>query len=54
MFMIMTSVAAVTIGLKDGLIHGIAYRSDLPEELLSAEQYVNGLPHGVAKQEPTQ
>ena len=37
-------------GLKDGLMHGNAYRSDVPGELLSAEPYVDGLPHGVAKQ----
>lgn len=36
--------------LKDGLMHGIAFRSDVPGELLSAEPYAHGLPHGVAKQ----
>jgi hypothetical protein len=36
--------------LKNGLIHGTAYRSDRPGELLSAEPYFNGLPHGTARQ----
>ena len=36
--------------LKDGLLHGVVYRSDVPGELLSAEPYVDGLPHGIAKQ----
>ena len=30
--------------LRDGLMHGIAYRSDVPGELLSAEPYAHGLP----------
>ena len=37
-------------GLKDGLMHGISYRSDVPGHLLSAAPYVNGLPHGTARQ----
>jgi hypothetical protein len=36
--------------LKNGLTHGIAYRSDIPGMLLSAEPYSNGLPHGRARQ----
>jgi hypothetical protein len=36
--------------LKNGLAHGIEYRSDVPGELLSAEPYSNGLPHGTARQ----
>lgn len=36
--------------LKNGLPHGIVYRSDVPGELLSAEPFRNGLPHGVARQ----
>lgn len=36
--------------LKNGLIHGIVYRSDTPGKLLSAEPYSNGLPHGTARQ----
>ncbi len=36
--------------LRNGLIHGITYRSDVPGELLSAAPYSNGLPHGTAKQ----
>ena len=36
--------------LKNGVLHGIAYRSDIPGKLLSAEPYFNGLPHGTAKQ----
>lgn len=36
--------------LKDGLLHGIQYRCDVPGNVLSAEPYFNGLPHGVAKQ----
>src|SRR5262245_3127212 len=37
-------------GLKDGLTHGIMYRFDVPGELLSAEPWADGLPHGLAKQ----
>ena len=36
--------------LRDGLLHGIAYRSDVPGRLLSSEPYAHGLPHGTAKQ----
>jgi hypothetical protein len=36
--------------LRNGMLHGIRYRSDEPGKLLSAEPYFNGLPHGVAKQ----
>jgi hypothetical protein len=36
--------------LKNGVRHGIQYRSDIPGKLLSAEPYFNGLPHGIAKQ----
>jgi len=36
--------------LRDGLMHGIAYRSDVPGEPLSAEPCAHGLPHGTAKQ----
>src|SRR5882757_9650587 len=36
--------------LKNGVVHGIAYRSDIPGKLLSAEPYSNGIPHGTAKQ----
>lgn len=36
--------------LKDGLKNGIEYRSDVPGELLSAEPYAHGLPHGLARQ----
>ena len=36
--------------LKNGVIHGIEYRSDTPGKLLSAETYSNGLPHGKARQ----
>jgi hypothetical protein len=36
--------------LKNGLKHGIEYRSDIPGRLLSAEPYSNGLPHGIARQ----
>jgi antitoxin component YwqK of YwqJK toxin-antitoxin module len=36
--------------IKDGVTHGIVYRSDVPGKLLSAESYFNGMPHGVAKQ----
>jgi hypothetical protein len=36
--------------LKNGVIHGIEYRSDTPGKLLSAEPYSNGFPHGAAKQ----
>ena len=36
--------------LRNGVKHGIVYRSDVPGKLLSAEPYSDGLPHGVAKQ----
>jgi antitoxin component YwqK of YwqJK toxin-antitoxin module len=36
--------------LRNGLLHGIVYRSDVPGELLSAEPYFKGLPHGTARQ----
>jgi len=36
--------------LRNGVKHGIEYRSDIPGKLLSAEPYLNGLPHGVARQ----
>jgi hypothetical protein len=36
--------------LRNGLTHGIVYRSDEPGKLLSAEPYFNGRPHGTAKQ----
>jgi antitoxin component YwqK of YwqJK toxin-antitoxin module len=36
--------------MRNGLTHGIAYRSDEPGKLLSAEPYFNGRPHGTAKQ----
>lgn len=36
--------------LKNGLMHGIAYRCDVPGKVLSAEPYSHGLPHGTAKQ----
>jgi antitoxin component YwqK of YwqJK toxin-antitoxin module len=36
--------------LRNGLTHGIVYRSDKPGKLLSAEPYFSGLPHGTAKQ----
>jgi antitoxin component YwqK of YwqJK toxin-antitoxin module len=36
--------------LRNGLLHGIVYRSDIPGKLLSAEPYANGFPHGKARQ----
>jgi hypothetical protein len=36
--------------LRNGVTHGIEYRSDVPGKLLSAEPYSNGLPHGIARQ----
>jgi ribosomal protein S18 acetylase RimI-like enzyme len=36
--------------LKDGVYHGTVYRWDIPGQLLSSEPYVNGKPHGVARQ----
>jgi hypothetical protein len=36
--------------LRNGVAHGIQYRSDEPGKLLSSEPYFNGLPHGVARQ----
>ena len=36
--------------LRNGLLHGIVYRSDVPGKLLSAEPYFKGFPHGTAKQ----
>jgi hypothetical protein len=36
--------------LKNGMAHGIKYRSDTPGKLLSAEPYSKGLPHGKARQ----
>lgn len=36
--------------LKNGVTHGVVYRSDRPGKLLSAQPCSNGLPHGIAKQ----
>ncbi len=36
--------------LRNGLLHGIVYRSDIPGKLLSAEPYFKGFPHGTASQ----
>jgi hypothetical protein len=36
--------------LKNGVTHGIEYRSDIPGKLHSAEPFSNGLPHGTARQ----
>ena len=36
--------------LKNGVTHGIEYRSDTPGKLISATPYSNGLPHGTARQ----
>ena len=36
--------------LKNGVIHGIVYRSVIPGKLLSAEPYSNGFLHGKARQ----
>jgi len=36
--------------LKNGLLHGVEYRSDIPGKLLSAEPYSNGFAHGTARQ----
>jgi antitoxin component YwqK of YwqJK toxin-antitoxin module len=36
--------------LKNGVRHGIQYRSEIPGKLLSAEPYSNGFPHGTARQ----
>src|SRR5580658_7626027 len=36
--------------LKNGVLHGIAYRFDDPGKLVFAEPYFNGLPHGIARQ----
>lgn len=41
---------AFEYGLKDGRLHGVLYRWDIPGVLLSAEPYVDGLAHGTAMQ----
>jgi antitoxin component YwqK of YwqJK toxin-antitoxin module len=38
------------LSLKNGVLHGIRYRSEIPGKVLSAEPYSNGLPHGTARQ----
>src|SRR2546426_10893870 len=45
-----TGEVAYECPLKNGVIHGIEYHSDIPGKLLSAEPYTNGLPHGTARQ----
>jgi hypothetical protein len=35
---------------RDGVRHGMQYRWDVPEKLLSAEPYEHGVPHGTAHQ----
>jgi hypothetical protein len=36
--------------LKNGVTHGIEYRSDIPGKLISATPYSNGFEHGTARQ----
>src|SRR5947209_9798660 len=36
--------------LKKGKRHGVEYRWDLPGKLTSAEAFVDGIPHGTARQ----
>ena len=45
-----TGELAYECPLKNGLKHGIEYRSDVPGMLLSAEPHSKGLPHGTARQ----
>jgi antitoxin component YwqK of YwqJK toxin-antitoxin module len=45
-----TGELALECPMKNGSMHGIEYRSDVPGKLLSAEPYSNGLPHGNARQ----
>jgi hypothetical protein len=45
-----TGELAVERPLKNGVLHGIAYNTDIDGKLLSAEPYFNGLLHGVARQ----
>ena len=36
--------------LRNGSLHGIVYRADVPGKLLSAEPFSKGFPHGTARQ----
>jgi hypothetical protein len=45
-----TGELALECPLKNGRLHGIEYRFDVPSRLLSAEPWVDGLQHGVARQ----
>jgi hypothetical protein len=45
-----TGELEVECPLKNGLTHGIEYRSNIPGKLCSAEPYSNGFPHGTARQ----